>query len=115
MSAAGASQYNQLQVSKPRRGLVVDTKGKIIGFDYYESLFSPTVTATMVQYDTGGTVASEDSGLRGTLKDALPIEGFEEVGFEIATRYGTLDFMKKPMIITGTPVSYTHLRAHETS
>ena len=103
MSAAGASQYNQLQVSKPRRGLVVDTKGKIIGFDYYESLFSPTVTATMVQYDTGGTVASEDSGLRGTLKDALPIEGFEEVGFEIATRYGTLDFMKKPMIITGTP------------
>ena len=40
----------------------------------------------MVQYDTGGTVASEDSGLRGTLKDALPIEGFEEVGCEIATR-----------------------------
>ena len=105
MSAAGASQYNQLQVSKPRRGIVVDTKGKIIGFDFYESLFSPTVTATMTQYDTGGTVASEDSGLRGTLKDALPIEGFEEVGFEIATRYGTLDFMKKPMIITGTPTT----------
>ena len=41
MSAAGASQYNQLQVSKPRRGLVVDTKGKIIGeltWDYLEEV-----------------------------------------------------------------------------
>ena len=103
MSAAGASQYNVLEISKPGRGIVVDTKGKCLGFDYYESVFSPMVTATMLEYDTGGTVAQRRSGLRGTLKDALPIEGFEEVRFEIVTRYGTLDFTKRPMIITGSP------------
>ena len=41
MSAAGASNYTLFQVTKPNRGVVVRTEGKIVGFDYFESVYSP--------------------------------------------------------------------------
>ena len=83
MSAAGASNYTLFQVTKPNRGVVVRTEGKIVGFDYFESVYSPMITANVVIEDVGGTVANPKTGLRGTLKDALPIEGFEEIAFII--------------------------------
>ena len=52
------------------------------------------VTANVVIEDVGGTVANPKTGLRGTLKDALPIEGFEEISFIILTRSGELNFKK---------------------
>ena len=104
MSAAGASNYTLFQVTKPNRGVVVRTEGKILGFDYYESVYSPMITANVVIEDVGGTVANK-KGLRGTLKDALPIEGFEEVAFVILTATGELNFEDNPMIVTGSPMN----------
>ena len=105
MSAAGPSNYTFLQISKPSRGISVGLEGKILGFNYYESVYSPMVTASMLQTDVGGSVADARTGLTGTLKDALPIEGFEEVAFNITTRYGELNFTKNPMIVTGSPMT----------
>ena len=104
MSAAGASNYTLFQVTKPNRGVVVRTEGKILGFDYFESVYSPMVSANLMIEDTGGTVANK-KGLRGTLKDALPIEGFEEISFVILTATGELNFEKNPMIVTGSPMN----------
>lgn len=104
MSAAGASNYTLFQVTKPNRGVVVRTEGKILGFDYYESVYSPMITANVLIEDVGGTVANK-KGLRGTLKDALPIEGFEEIAFVILTATGELNFEKNPMIVTGSPMN----------
>ena len=104
MSAAGASNYTLFQVTKPNRGVVVRTEGKILGFDYFESVYSPMVSANLMIEDTGGTVANK-KGLRGTLKDALPIEGFEEIAFVILTATGELNFEKNPMIVTGSPMN----------
>ena len=63
------------------------------------------ITANMLEADVGGSVADSRTGLRGTLKDALPIEGFEEVSFNITTRYGELNFTKNPLIVTGSPMT----------
>ena len=104
MSAAGASNYTLFQVTKPNRGVVVRTEGKILGFDYFESVYSPMVSANLMIEDTGGTVANK-KGLRGTLKDALPIEGFEEIAFVILTATGELNFEKNPMVVTGSPMN----------
>mgnify|MGYP003334229510 FL=1 len=105
MSAAGPSNYTFLEISKPSRGTSVRLEGKILGFNYFESVYSPMITASMVQADVGGSVTDARTGLRGTLKDALPIEGFEEVAFNITTRYGELNFTKDPMIVTGSPMN----------
>ena len=105
MSAAGPSNYTFLQITKPSRGTSVRLEGKILGFEYFESVYSPMITASMVQADVGGSVTDARTGLRGTLKDALPIEGFEEVAFNITTRYGELNFTKDPMIVTGSPMN----------
>ena len=64
------------------------------------------ITAKLIEEDTGGTVADDKDGFAGTLKDALPIDGGEEVSFKINTRYGTLkcpNFRKNHMVITGSP------------
>tara|TARA_B100000282_G_scaffold60775_1_gene40651 strand:+ start:1528 stop:2829 length:1302 start_codon:yes stop_codon:yes gene_type:complete len=105
MSAAGASNYSFFQIAKPNRGIVVRAEGKIVGLNYYESVYSPMVTANVVFEDVGGSVPNEQTGLRGTIKDALPIEGFEEVSFIVATASGELNFKRNPMIVTGSPMN----------
>ena len=102
MSAAGACNYTFCEVFKPKTGVKVRTEGRITGFDYYESVYSPMITADFTQFDTGGSVQNK-KGIVGTLKDALPIEGFEEFRFIITTAQGELNFKNSPMIITGSP------------
>ena len=102
MSAAGACNYTFCEVFKPKTGVKVRTEGRITGFDYYESVYSPVITADFTQFDTGGSVQNK-KGIVGTLKDALPIEGFEEFRFIITTAQGELNFKNTPMVITGSP------------
>ena len=104
MSAVGYSNYKVLQIAKPERGIVVDTRGKVIGFDYYESVYSPMLTASMTELDVGSSVANT-KGIRGTIKDALPIEGNEDIFFNISTAYGDLNFTKTPMKTLGSPLN----------
>ena len=55
MSAAGPCNYTFLRVKKPEDasknpGVEVETRGKILGLDYYESVYSPMVTILFVKY-----------------------------------------------------------------
>ena len=103
-AAAQASNYSFLAVKKEGRK-EVNIQGKTVNLDYYESVYSPTVTASITQLDSGTSTFSQKDGLRGTLKDALPIEGFEDVAFQIQTLFGRLDYYTRnlPFKVTGTP------------
>ena len=94
MPAANASAYTFLQVKKNRDGetVKIDLAGKTVGIDYYESLYSPQVTCNLIHIDTGGSVISKQTGMVGTLKDALPLQGYEQVSFSIENESGTLKF-----------------------
>ena len=104
--AAQASNYPLLQVIKDDRKLV-NIQGKTVRLDYYESVYSPTVTASLVEMDSGASPKlKKDNGNRGTLKDVLPIEGFEQVAFIISTAFGELNYSPPrniPFKVTGTP------------
>ena len=66
-SAAGQPNYTKFQVIKKiKKGATkrettkfVDIRGKVVGFNYYESLYSPMVTASFLEVDTGGTVGDQ--------------------------------------------------------
>ena len=121
MSAAGAANYRVFKVIKRLTGWYagqyrqadllkekdVDIYGKVVGLNYYESIYSPMATASFVMEDTGGTVGDFKDDFAGTLKDGLPIEGFEEVIFKVTTQgnNGSLDWRDKDkrFVITGSP------------
>ena len=117
-SAAGQAIYSQFSVFKKRRPYTmdaflegpadsyeVDIKGKVVGFNYYESLYSPMVTASFVELDTGGTVGDIEDDFAGTFKDGLKVEGFEKVKVQVRTSYSSVewDLDDRQFVITGSP------------
>ena len=104
MSAAGPSNYEIFNIKKPSTGQETGIEGRILNFNYYESIYSPMITGRLVIEDTGGTVENE-KGLLATIKDGMKITGFEEVSFKIATAFGDLDFKDYPLIVTGSPAT----------
>ena len=131
MSAAGPSNYETLRIDKSdvKDGLFADEtnnqlsysfktqdpktstvqiEGKTIDFNYFESIYSPMITAQATIIDTGDTVLDKKDRL-GTIKDALPIvgDGTEFLTFKIATTNSVLT-TKEPMAITGSPLSLDH-------
>ena len=104
MSAAGPSNYEIFNIKKPSTGQETGIEGRILNFNYYESIYSPMITGRLLIEDTGGTVENE-KGLLSTIKDGMKITGFEEVSFKIATAFGDLNFKDYPLIVTGSPAT----------
>tara|TARA_B100000927_G_C16457960_1_gene466645 strand:+ start:161 stop:1582 length:1422 start_codon:yes stop_codon:yes gene_type:complete len=109
MAFGNASNYSKFQVIKrltfeqdaaegnPFNGNIekkVNIEGKILGFNYYESIYSPMVTASFLMQSTGGDTSGVDD-FAGTLKDAAKIRGFEEVLIKVKNESGVLDWTKK--------------------
>ena len=128
MSAAGPSNYETLRIDKSdvSEGLFADEtnnqlsysfktqdpkvstvqiEGKTIDFNYFESIYSPMITAQATIVDTGDSATDKKDRL-GTIKDALRIsgDGTEFLTFKIATSNSVLT-TKEPMAITGSPLS----------
>ena len=109
---AVASKYQKFEISKKGRSFPLQSK--VTSFDYYESLLSPNITATVSYVDTGLVEVDQnvatydkkyDSQSRpGTLNNALPIvgDGSEEIKFKISSALGTLDFSTTPLYVNGT-------------
>ncbi len=80
-SAVRASIYAHMEINK--NGKVADIKGKTVSFDYYESVYSPVITAKLIFTDAGGSITADkaqDSNERRTnIKDGLPITQGEDV------------------------------------
>ena len=112
-SAAGQPNYGIFEVIKgmktgaqQKSNKKVDIKGKVLAFNYYESLYSPMVTASFLEVDTGGTVGSQKDDFAGTLKDGLPVEGFEQVRVKVYSKgYKGINWTTEDrrFVITGSP------------
>ncbi len=103
--AAGPSNYTFFRIKKPTTGVETSIEGKVLAFNYYESIYSPMVTGTLTLQDTGNSVVNEKTGVLATIKDGMKITGFEEVSFEIDTAFGSLNFINYPLIVTGSPLN----------
>jgi len=109
---AVASKYQIFKISK--NGKSFPLQSKVTSFDYYESLLSPNITATVSYVDTGLVEVDQNATTYdkeydkqerpGTLYNTLPIvgDGSEEIRFKISSALGTLDFSKTPLYVNGS-------------
>ena len=102
----GRNSYNVQFGASQKKNIKVDIKGKILAFNYYESLYSPMATASFVEIDTGGTVGSFKDDFAGTFKDGLPVTGFEQVRVKVySPGYTAVNWTREDrrFVITGSP------------
>ena len=85
---SSSSIYEKLSITKG--DTEVNLIGKVVGFDYYESLLSPNVTATLGYIDTGSALLDESKNVQGTIYNTLPITGGEEIKYKIGQLEGSL-------------------------
>jgi len=104
-SATAASKYEEITISRTKkksgqgnqkRTTTKSVSGKVTSFSYYESLYSPVVTAKVIYIDSAEST-----------KNQLEISGNEDVRFKIQSKYGTLDFNRQNansgMKVKGSP------------
>ena len=103
-SFSRASQYKEIKITRDKTSIYIDWK--TVNFSYYESIFSPIVTASLTYVDSGDLVKSNKSidvqERSGTLLEALPIQGKgkEKISFKIENASGELDFTSMPMDVS---------------
>ena len=103
-SFSRASQYKEMKITRDSTSIYIDWK--TVNFSYYESIFSPIVTASLTYVDSGDLVRSNKSidvqERSGTLLEALPIQGKgkEKISFKIENASGELDFTSMPMSVS---------------
>ena len=100
--ASLASKYEVMTIIG-KDGKQAPLEGKTINFNYYESLYSPVVTANLTYVDAGGSVPDSKEKLT-SIKDGLPINGLEDVKIKIQTKFGTLDFTRDPFKVNNAPI-----------
>ena len=94
------SLYNELVLESNDQSRTIDLIGGAILFEYYEDIFSPTITAKIKIVDNGNVISPADgkSGDRQSIYNGLPLRGGERLSLKIAGNSSTnpgLDFSKK--------------------
>jgi len=84
MSAAEASQYQTLAIQSTDGEKTVDIRLGTISIDYYEDIFSPTVTAKIKVVNTGDTIGDDLN--KQSLYNGLPLRGGERIAMKILDR-----------------------------
>jgi hypothetical protein len=96
------STYEKAFIESNDQKRVVDIKGGIIAFDYYEDIFSPTVTARVRVVNDGNSIKPPDKegnpdGANQSIYNGLPLRGGERVSIKVAAnsdKNKPLDFSK---------------------
>ena len=83
MPASDASLYEELILESNDRSRSIDIKLGTISIDYYEDLFSPTITAQVRVVNTGDSIAKEGSKDRQSIYNGLPLRGGERLSMKI--------------------------------
>lgn len=85
MSAAKPSLYEIITIESNDKERSADLRLGTISVDYYEDIFSPTVTAKIRVVNTGDSIAPKDnpSGPRQSIYHGLPLRGGERVSIKI--------------------------------
>jgi len=105
-SAARASKYAKMVINKD--GKTANIAGKTTSFDFYESVYSPEVTATLVFFDAADSIEAgkdqDTQNRKGSIKNSLPITGYEDLEVKIESKSGTLNYTKNPLKIISAPI-----------
>ena len=75
------SEYEQFLLQSNNKK-TVDIRLGVASFDYYEDIFSPTVTAKVLVANTGETVPGQDGRFQ-SLYNGLPLRGGERLSIKI--------------------------------
>ena len=97
MAAVDASIYEKFIIESADGSRTVDLRQGVVGFVYYENILAPSVTATVVVVNTGGTIKGKNGKMQG-IYNGLPLRGGERVIIKIAGNSKSnkgLDFSKE--------------------
>ena len=83
MAAIDASVYEKFIVESTDGNRTVDIRQGVVAFVYYENVLAPSLTATAIVVNTGGTIAGKDGKKQG-IYNGLPLRGGERVIIKIA-------------------------------
>lgn len=92
------SIYEELVLESSDRSRTIDISTGAISIDYYEDIFSPTITAKIKVINTGNTIVAENGTGKQSIYNGLPLRGGERVSMKIAGNSSTnpgLDFTKR--------------------
>ena len=105
-SASRASIYEKMIIRNDKKE--ANLVGKVVSFNYFESVYSPEVTANLIFVDASGAIkadkAQDVQERLGSIKSSLPIVGDEDLQFIIKSKSETLDFSRKPLRVNSSPV-----------
>ena len=104
MAAINKSIYEQLFIESADQKKTVDIKLGAVSIDYYEDIFSPTITAKIIVTNTGNSISGSDNqgrpdGELQSIYNGLPLRGGERVALKIAgnsEKNPGLDFATNP-------------------
>lgn len=88
MAAIDKSIYEELTIESNNQSKTVDIRTGAISIDYYEDIFSPTITAKIRVVNTGNSIQASDSlgsadGSKQSIYNGLPLRGGERVSLKI--------------------------------
>ena len=92
------SIYEELILESNDRSRTIDISTGAISLDYYEDIFSPTITAKIKVVNTGNTIIAEGGTDRQSIYNGLPLRGGERLSMKVAGNSQTnpgLDFSKR--------------------
>ena len=82
MPAISPCEYEIINIESDQ-GVTIDLRLGVVSFQYFEDLFSPTITAKMVVISTSGVVSDDKTKKIESLYNGLPIRGGERVAVKI--------------------------------
>lgn len=92
------SIYEELVLESNDQKRTVDISTGAISIDYYEDIFSPTITAKIKVINTGNSIVADGGIHKQSIYNGLPLRGGERLLMKIAGNSTTnpgLDFSKK--------------------
>ncbi len=98
MAALDKSQYEEISILSTDGSKSVDITRGVVMIQYFEDIFSPTVTAKLQVVNEGYSIRGEDGNLQ-SIYNGLPLRGGERVRIKIKPNCKNnigLDFSTKP-------------------
>ena len=95
------SIYEELVLESNDQKRTVDIKNGAIALEYFEDIFSPTITARVKVVNTGNTITSfkDQDGEKQSIYNGLPLRGGERLSMKVAGNVPgreSLDFSNNP-------------------
>ena len=105
MSASGSSLYEILTLESNDKQGLVDLRSGAVSIDYYEDIFSPTITAKIRVINTGDSIIGEKTDKLQSIYNGLPLRGGERVRMKVLDRGDG----KKGLDFASTPSKYLYV------